>query len=294
MIAVVACGVPADEPADDYGFDAASDALSTPVTVTAGRTQELRFSTSTSRLTSVVINCAPPSNPDEVGLTFRVSAPDLSLGSGEPVRAGYYSWTGTLRPGAHTLSITGVSGTGSCRVTTGVASGTCGRVAFRSPNANHTHLRVGASAPDWEPFPASGNHWGSWPFWGRAYPRPVLRGFLLHGLEHGGLALSYKCSSPTESAACADAQRQLVALAQRFGNPRVIVTPDPTQPALFGIRAWRWGYSADCLDADTALQFMRARYRRGREDIDADPPLPYDPTTTNVPCRNLAAAPDSC
>jgi hypothetical protein len=28
--------------------------------------------------------------------------------------------------------------------------------------------------------------------------------------------------------------------------------------------------------------------------VDANPPLAYDPTTTNVPCQNLMAAPDSC
>ncbi len=285
----------ADEPGEDYSFDTTTDALTSQVTLAPGRASELRFTTRTSGMSSVVINCAPSANPDEVGVTFRVAAPDLGAIAADPARAGYFSWTGTLRPGTHTLTLTGVSGSASCRVTTGTAAGTCGRVVFRSPNANHTHFRVGADASaDWEPFPASGNHWGAWPAWNTVYRRPVLRGFLLHGLEHGGIVLSYKCASPTESAACADAERQLSALAQRFGNRRVIITPDPTQPERFGVRAWRWGYSAPCLDADTALQFVRARYRRGREDIDADPPLPYDPSTTNVPCRNLMAAPDSC
>ena len=40
---------------------------------------------------------------------------------------------------------------------------------------------------------------------------------------------------------------------------------------------------------------MQGHHRMGREDIDADPPIPFDPTTTeNVPCENLMAAPDSC
>lgn len=292
---LAACGVESDDPGEDFSFDNPAEAISTPVTVTAGRTQEVRFSTTGSRLYSVVVNCAPSSNPDDVGMTFRLNAPDLNVTASDPTRAGYYSWTGTLSAGMHTVSITGVAGTGSCRVTTGVAAGTCGRTVFRSPNANHTHFRVGAdTSSDWETFPASGNHWGAWAAWGMVYRRPVLRGFLLHGLEHGGIALTYKCVSSTESAACADAERQLTALAQRFGNRRFIITPDPTQRTRFAVRAWRWGYSAECLDVDTVLQFMRARYRHGREDIDADPPIPYDPSTTNVPCRDLMAAPDSC
>ena len=40
---------------------------------------------------------------------------------------------------------------------------------------------------------------------------------------------------------------------------------------------------------------MKEHFRQGREDIDADPLLPFDPTTTeDVPCENLMAAPDSC
>ena len=30
------------------------------------------------------------------------------------------------------------------------------------------------------------------------------------------------------------------------------------------------------------------------QDADANPPVPFDPTTTNVPCEDLMAAPDSC
>jgi hypothetical protein len=63
---------------------------------------------------------------------------------------------------------------------------------------------------------------------------------------------------------------------------------------MFGIRAWRWAYTSDCLDPATATAFASARYRHGREDIDGNPPIPFDPTTTNVPCENLMAAPDSC
>jgi hypothetical protein len=63
---------------------------------------------------------------------------------------------------------------------------------------------------------------------------------------------------------------------------------------MFAIRGWRYGYSSSCLDETSAKQFAQAHYRQGREDADSDPPIPYDPSTTNVPCENLMAAPDSC
>jgi hypothetical protein len=142
--------------------------------------------------------------------------------------------------------------------------------------------------------PASGNHWGAWAKWGAIYTRPVKRGFYLHNLEHGGLVLSYGCSAPTESAECAEAADNLTALANTFGEYRVIVTPDPQQPELYGIRGWRVGYQSECFNEQRMLDFMGDNFRNGREDTDADPPVPYDPTTTQVPCVDLMAAPDSC
>src|SRR5205085_10907351 len=101
------------------------------------------------------------------------------------------------------------------------------------------------------------------------------------------------CSSNT-SRECKDAQDKLVAFANGAGLSRVIITPDPSQPEMFAIRGWRWLYSSACLDDASAKSFAQKHIRQGREDIDADPPIPFDPTTTNVPCQDLMAAPDSC
>ena len=165
--------------------------------------------------------------------------------------------------------------------------------AFRSPETGHTHLFVGTTPANGD-FPASGNHWGAWAAWNTVYTKPVKRGFYLHNLEHGGLVLSYKCSSPTESAECEEAAANMEALKDAFGEYRVIVTPDPQQPALYGIRGWRTGYQSDCFADNRMLDFMGDHFRDGREDIDADPPIAYDPTTQQVPCVDLMAAPDSC
>ena len=74
----------------------------------------------------------------------------------------------------------------------------------RSVIGHATHLPVGdTDYGTWEDLPASGNHWGAWAAWGTVYEAPVLRGFYLHNLEHGGLILSYGCESADESEDCA-------------------------------------------------------------------------------------------
>lgn len=267
------------------------------LTLRSGSSTRFSFR-STGRKTSVTVDCGVSSSPDTVGTVFAVTAPSLGIARSTslPARDGNFRWVGALAAGTHTVTLS-ARRSGTCRATVTTISSTtscASRMEWHSPNTGHTHIRVGTSASDWESFPTSGNHWGAWAAWGREYSRPVMRGFLLHGLEHGGIVLSYKCRSASESSACRSARDQLVGLQRSFGWRRVIVTPDPTQPAMFGVRMWRWGYLADCFDSASANAFMRAHYRRGREDIDADPPYSYDPTTTNVPCENLMAAPDGC
>lgn len=258
------------------------------------------FSFNATNATDVVltVDCRPPADPDSVGPAFRLSAPTLGVSASEPPRAGYYRRAGRVAAGKHTLTFTSLHGSASCTIrTSSISQGATCRAwnEARSVNTNHTHFAVGTdTSSDWEAFPASGNHWGAWAKWSTVYDRPVKRGFVLHNLEHGGVVFSYKCSSATASADCRDAKAQMVALANAFGQPRVIVTPDPTQPTKFAVRGWRYAYTSDCLDTASALSFARSHYRHGREDEDADPPIPYDPTTTNVPCQDLMSAPDSC
>jgi len=245
---------------------------------------------------TVTIDCSPSSNPDDRGLTFSVDAPTLGTESSDPARAGYFRTTRVVEAGTHEVTVLGEQGRGNCSVSVQRSRASCtSAVSYHSPNTNHTHFRVGTdTSRDWEAFPASGNHWGAWAEWGKVYQRPLKRGFLLHNLEHGGIVLSYNCSAANESADCQEAYETLVKLQEEFGENRVIVTPDPTQTARYGIRGWRWAYLADCVDMTKMLQFMDAHFRHGREDIDADPPIPYDPTTTHVPCQDLMSAPDSC
>jgi hypothetical protein len=221
-------------------------------------------------------------------------------------RADFWEWAGVLPAGEHQITITNQGNrAASCRIDMVAQPATSAEdgedvcsswSTHRSRIDTATHLPVGnAEYGEWESMPASGNHWGAWAKWGQVYAAPVLRGFYLHNLEHGGLMLSYGCASADESEECAAAEQQLIELVEEFGEGRVFITPDPDQPEMFSVRGWRWAMSSDCLNGDAALDFMKAHYRQGREDIDGNPPLDFDPTTTeNVPCEVLMAAPDGC
>lgn len=295
---VVGCAANTDEENDET-LSADSDLTST-FQVAIGQTKTVRVQATTTRDVALTIDCAPPGNPDDQGPVLKVAAPTLGIDEGEPARAGYLRHTASVSSGRHEITIqnTGRIGAQCTLKTSNVpASATCRAYdEWRSPNTDHTHYPVGSegAAAGWEPFPASGNHWGAWAMWNTVYPKAIKRGFLLHNLEHGGVVFSYKCSTQDESAACTAARDKLIAIAQTMGGPRVVITPDPTQPTMFAIRAWRYAYTSDCLDDASATTFARAHYAKGREDTDADPPIPFDPSTTDVPCEDLMSAPDSC
>lgn len=299
-LSLVACAADADAPPgpDDEATEMeASDLTSRTLRLATG-TSSFTLRQNRAQDLTLTVDCRPPPNPDEVGAVFRLSATSLGANPSDPPRAGFWSRTGNVPVGTHVLTFTNPGPQATCTIRAEAVPtvATCREwTSWRSPNTNHTHLAVGSDASqDWEPFPASGNHWGAWAPWNSVYDKPMKRGFLLHNLEHGGIVFSYKCTGPSQSAACLDARNKLIELAQSMPGPRVIVTADPTQPEMFGVRGWRSAYSSSCLDAASARQFALARYRQGREDTDANPPIPFDPSTTNVPCESLMAAPDSC
>ena len=80
------------------------------------------------------------------------------------------------------------------------------------------------------------------------------------------------------------------AIAQGIG-PRVLVTPDPTQPEMFAIRGWRYGYSLSCLNETGAKHFAQAHYRQGPEDADADPPVETPSYNARAPSTSLPSRP---
>jgi hypothetical protein len=265
----------------------------TKVTIPDGSTVTAQF-TATGAPLEITVDCKPPADPDTVGTEFTVTSAIAGISS-STLRGGYWQWAGDVAAGARSIKLKGKNGASSCSVRIATATGACtSYMAFHSPITGHTHVTVGTTVSTWGSFPVSGNHWGAWAKWNTVYDGAIKKGFLIHNLEHGGVVMSYGCSSASSSSDCGQAKKDLVGLKSSFGEQRVIVTPDPSQPTRYGVRTWRWGYQSDCFDAERMDAFMQQHYRDGREDEDSDPPVPYDPTTTNVPCDDIMSAPDSC
>lgn len=297
LVLAAGCAAESGEP-DDEPINADND-LTSSVSLPGNATKNIALNTTKAGDVTVTIDCHPPADPDGLGTVIKVDASGVGGGASDPARDGYYQITTSLSAGAHSIKVTNQGPSATCSVSTKPvpAGATCKAwTSWRSPNTDHTHLRVGVEAisAGWEPFPASGNHWGAWAPWNKDYPKAIKRGFLLHNLEHGGLVFSYKCNAATDSTECKNEHDALASLVNSLGMGRVIITPDPTQPTKYAIRGWRWAYTSDCLDDGSAKAFARAHIRHGREDADGDVPIPFDPTTTNVPCHDLMAAPDSC
>ena len=60
------------------------------------------------------------------------------------------------------------------------------------PNEGQTHLTLCSTTCYQTNPPSSGNHYPVWPVY-KTYDAPVPWGFLVHGLEHGAVIVSYNC-----------------------------------------------------------------------------------------------------
>jgi uncharacterized protein DUF3105 len=154
----------------------------------------------------------------------------------------------------------------------------CTAVIEQHPNEGAIHVACTSSPSYQTQPPSSGNHFGCWPEY-RTFDVPVPWGNLMHGLEHGAIAIVYNCGA----AGCPDE----VARAQTFldslpldsagGCPstrRVILAPDPTLPVRWAATAWTWTLRADCFDETAFNQFYVDHYDNAPESI-CSPGAPY-------------------
>jgi hypothetical protein len=121
--------------------------------------------------------------------------------------------------------------------------------------------------------PSSGPHYPVWANF-QEYDKPLDEGYLVHSLEHGAVALLYKCDPAAP--ACAptiDALRKI-----RDAMPtdpscdpsirvRVVIAPFPRLDAPVGAVAWGITYKAECVDVPTLTQFAKDNYARSPENI---------------------------
>lgn len=120
--------------------------------------------------------------------------------------------------------------------------------------------------------PSGGDHWPEWAAF-QSYDTPVPREQYVHDLEHGALVLLYKCDGACPDVLAAlDAGRAAVsgdALCLQSAGPteRVVITPDPLLDTPIAVAAWGATYTATCIDKASLVDFAKAHYGHGTEDI---------------------------
>jgi hypothetical protein len=121
--------------------------------------------------------------------------------------------------------------------------------------------------------PSSGAHYPVWANF-QEYTAPLDEGYLVHSLEHGAIALLYRCD-PT-AAGCAATIDSLRKIRDSLPTDpscdpsirvRVVIAPFPKLDAPVGAVAWGITYKADCVDVPTLTQFAKDNYAKSPENI---------------------------
>ncbi len=155
-----------------------------------------------------------------------------------------------------------------------VAGSTCNAIIRTYPiKASHV---TPCSAVDYGSNPpSSGMHYPIYPRYG-IYTTPIPRGFWVHPLEHGGVAITYSCSD------CASEVQQATSLVQTLpvdngcckngtcpsdATNRMILTPDPGLDTRWAASAWGKTLTADCFEPAVFKKFAEDYRGFGSETI---------------------------
>lgn len=175
-------------------------------------------------------------------------------------------------------SMAGGSGTGAG---SGVTPGVAGAAGTTTPacvpvETTHavswSHVQVCDSIVTWNSDPPnSGQHYGSPADW-KEYRQPVPWGFVVHSLEHGGVAFAYNCPTgcPNELERLREMLSRLPPDPDCAAGPvrhRVLVMPDPKLPVRFAAVAAGATLTSNCFDPDAFREFyLQRRGRSGAEE----------------------------
>lgn len=120
--------------------------------------------------------------------------------------------------------------------------------------------------------PSSGPHYPYWAAY-QSFAKPVDPRYWVHNLEHGAIALLYKCDV---AGGCTDVVNALRAAADALPDDpicnkaagvrvRVVLTPDPDLDVPVAASAWGWTYKAACIDMPSLTSFVLEHYGQGGE-----------------------------
>ena len=121
--------------------------------------------------------------------------------------------------------------------------------------------------------PSTGPHY---PVWANFQELKVTPddGYLVHSLEHGAVALLYKCDPA--SPACATTIEALRKIREAYPTDsscdpsirvRILIAPYPKLDVPVAAAAWGFTYKADCGDVPTLTQFVKDNYALGPENL---------------------------
>jgi len=129
------------------------------------------------------------------------------------------------------------------------------------------HLAYGTTLPQRNRPPSSGPHYAERAAYG-AFSSPVPAGSWLHALEHGGIAVLFKCANPAECEATAGRLRTQVYDRSRngaFGERKLVITPYQEMDAPIAAVAWGRILELQEIDPERILAFYNRYLDRGPE-----------------------------
>ena len=137
----------------------------------------------------------------------------------------------------------------------------------RLPDEGRTHV-PDTTTPQYRTYPpASGPHYDAPAAWG-SIDATLPEGRYVHNLEHGGIAILYKCPDNCDAvkASVAQVYNQIPAESQ-FHEVKVVATPYTRMDHPFAVLAWDYVHEMDTLDAQYVRQFYDAHVNKGPEVI---------------------------
>jgi uncharacterized protein DUF3105 len=128
------------------------------------------------------------------------------------------------------------------------------------PDQGRTHIADGASHIPYDSNPpSSGPHYGSpapWAIYDQIVPDEVA----VHNLEHGGIWITYRDQSDTNTI------NQLKDIAGRFDD-HIIMSPRPADDSPIALAAWGYVLKLDSVDAAQIYNFIDRFRLHGPENV---------------------------
>lgn len=148
-------------------------------------------------------------------------------------------------------------------------SGQSGLMGVQQADEGRTHVTEGSPLQFKNNPPSSGSHYPSPWAWGPS-TTPIDKGYWVHNLEHGGIALLYDCPTACPDVVQIANQAWSTFPKDKFGEVKLVTTPYTGLPNNTKVAAVAWDY-VKLYNGDFSLANFKTFYDghvdRGPEDI---------------------------